>query len=353
MPETPAEKREKLSRWLQTALELEFATIPPYLTALLSIKLPANREAAELIRSVMIEEMLHFALVANIINAVGGTPTLDETTLPHYPLQMKFEGAPFKGREFPINLEPFSAAAIATFMKIEQPEERLKRPATFSVTFEVPALTIGEFYRRILALLKELDAELPGKLFVGDPARQIHKDFYWSGGGGVVAVSDLASATQAIDLVISQGEGGWTRAQGAASTGFGSYLDMGHYYRFSEIHYARRYRPEDDPDAAPTGDPIAIDYAAAYPVAINPKASDYGAGTELAALNDAFNMRYTDMLLQLREAIGGSPKALYTAIMNGMHALTPIAHEMMKLPLEAGDGRVGCPSFDWLEARGD
>jgi hypothetical protein len=54
------------------------------------------------------------------------------------------------------------------------------------------------------------------------------------------------------------------------------------------------------------------------------------------------------MLLQLEEAINGSPKSLYTAIMNGMHALTPLAHSMMENPVpDDAENRVGCPTFDW------
>ena len=63
--------KQTLLAWLQTALELELATIPPYLVALLSIQLPGNRASAEIIRSVMMEEMLHLVLVANVLNAVG------------------------------------------------------------------------------------------------------------------------------------------------------------------------------------------------------------------------------------------------------------------------------------------
>ena len=49
------ELREKL----QKAVELEFATIPPYLTAAFSIKPNANRSSFEIIHSVYMEEMLH------------------------------------------------------------------------------------------------------------------------------------------------------------------------------------------------------------------------------------------------------------------------------------------------------
>src|SRR5665213_2756788 len=43
----------------QTAIELEHSTIPPYLVALYSIKDGTNQVATQIIRSVVIEEMLH------------------------------------------------------------------------------------------------------------------------------------------------------------------------------------------------------------------------------------------------------------------------------------------------------
>jgi len=339
-----ADKTAKVKQWLQIAIELELATIPPYMIALLSIKLPTNREAADLIRSVMIEEMLHLALVANVLNAVGGTPRLDETAIPRYPLQMTFQGKAFEDRKFSINLEPFSKTSIATFMKIEQPEPPPVRVA-MADAIEVPAYTIGEFYREIISMLGELGQAVPGGLFTGERARQIHRDYYWSGGGEPVVVTDLASATQALNIVINQGEAAWP----GAATGFGDPLAMGHYYRFSEIFYGKRYRPEDNPAAPPKGDPIAVDFNAAFPVAINASSADYPKGSQLAKLNDAFNARYTGMMLLLNEAVNGTPKALYTAIMNGMHAMTPIAHEMMKLPLDRDPQHVGCPTFEWFE----
>ena len=63
---------------LQTAIELEHSTIPVYLTALYSIKPNANREVAALIRSVVIEEMLHMALACNILISIGGSPSIGQ-----------------------------------------------------------------------------------------------------------------------------------------------------------------------------------------------------------------------------------------------------------------------------------
>src|SRR6266536_2735894 len=138
-------KRATLLAWLQTAIELELSTIPPYLVALLSMKVTSNREAADLIRGVMIEEMLHLALVANVLNAVGGTVQLGPDNIPSYPLRLNFEGKNFKDRDFPVNLAPFSAANIQTFMKIEEPQALAAARVEMVKEIDIPGLTIGEF----------------------------------------------------------------------------------------------------------------------------------------------------------------------------------------------------------------
>ena len=61
-----------LHYYLQKAVELEHSTIPPYLTAMFSVKPGANRRIGELIRSIVIEEMLHMTISANILIAIGG-----------------------------------------------------------------------------------------------------------------------------------------------------------------------------------------------------------------------------------------------------------------------------------------
>ncbi|MEO8086686.1 MAG: ferritin-like domain-containing protein [Bacteroidota bacterium] len=69
--------KKELYEHLQHAVDVEFWTIPLYLTALYSIKgLKTQRkenypDAAKLIQSVVIQEMLHLEIVANICNALG------------------------------------------------------------------------------------------------------------------------------------------------------------------------------------------------------------------------------------------------------------------------------------------
>ena len=68
-----ASKLEHLQSHLQTAIEVEHSTIPPYLCALHSIKDGSNLEAAQIVKSVVVEEMLHMILAANVLNAIGGS----------------------------------------------------------------------------------------------------------------------------------------------------------------------------------------------------------------------------------------------------------------------------------------
>src|SRR5262249_8024123 len=77
---------ESLREHLQWAIELEHCTIPPYLCALYSLDAGRNPEASEVVASVFLEEMLHLALAANLLNAVGGGPRIDSPRmLPGYP----------------------------------------------------------------------------------------------------------------------------------------------------------------------------------------------------------------------------------------------------------------------------
>jgi hypothetical protein len=93
---------------------LEHSTIPPYLCALYSIEPGRNAEATEVVSGVLIEEMLHMTLAANVLNAVGGRPRLDiPQMLPGYPRPL-----PHSDHSFEISLFRFSPEAIDTFLKI-------------------------------------------------------------------------------------------------------------------------------------------------------------------------------------------------------------------------------------------
>src|SRR5262245_2332754 len=61
---------------LDGAVILELATMPPYLTGAFSLRRGANDEVRVLIQSVLLQEMLHLALAANTLIAIGGDPRI-------------------------------------------------------------------------------------------------------------------------------------------------------------------------------------------------------------------------------------------------------------------------------------
>ena len=80
---------KRLQDLLQAAVELELATIPFYLCAIYSLRPGSNDEVGLIIRSVVVEEMLHMALAANVLNAIGGEPRVTGTAhVPQYPHEL-------------------------------------------------------------------------------------------------------------------------------------------------------------------------------------------------------------------------------------------------------------------------
>lgn len=108
-----------LRQHLQTALEIEHATIPTYFTALATIKDNYNTEVQDIFRQILIQEMLHLALAANLLNAVGGEPVLfSENFIPLYPTRIPGGLMP----QLQVPIEKCTIALIADiFMAIEQP----------------------------------------------------------------------------------------------------------------------------------------------------------------------------------------------------------------------------------------
>src|SRR5262245_4008919 len=184
---------EELRTHLQWAIELEHSTLPPYLCALYSLDEERNAEAAEVIGSVFAEEMLHLALAANLLNAVGGGPVLDAPhLLPSYPHPL-----PHSDGSVLVGLEPFGAAALDVLLHIETP-----------ATADAPAqsdryATIGQFYAAIEDGLRGLCVKYGEEaVFSGDPARQVSGFQVRRAGGHVIAVRDLESALAALGEIV-------------------------------------------------------------------------------------------------------------------------------------------------------
>jgi hypothetical protein len=336
---------EELKRYLRAAMQLEHATIPPYLTALYSIHPGTNSDAFHVLRVVAVEEMLHLTLVANVLNAVGGTPDLTAPDfLPTYPAYL-----PDGENDFAVSRERFCPESLDTFLKIERPREApdeasrlVKRQHRGSKLFsaaignaDMRFYSIGEFYKEIERGLRFLEKE--GELFVGDPALQITPEYYYSGGGEVVPVTDLKSALAALRLIAEQGEGVGGRIYDVES-------ELAHYYRFKQLLHGRYYLDGDEPDS-PSGPALDVDWDAVYPLKKNASLADYPEGSELRVAALAFNAAYADFLQLLTRAYGGSPDLLIEAVAD-MFRLRELMTALMHNPIPGQDGVNAGPTFE-------
>jgi rubrerythrin len=313
---------------VQVAIRLEHSTIPPYLYALYSIKPGTNTDVADLILSVVMEEMLHLALACNLLNALGGSPAIDSPNfLPKYP-------GPLPGtveHDLQVGLKKLTVEHVHdTFMAIEEPED----PLNFRAEAAVERLTIGQFYGRI-------KDQLPGARFDGDPALQLTGDDF----GGLFPITNADEAAQAIDLIVEQGEGTTTSPLDGGTDG-----DLAHYYRFAEIYHGHKLvatpHPGQPPDQqyAYTGDPITIDPAGIQPAIDNPTRAAFAGAPVALALFDKFNFTYAVLLRTLHAAFNGTPNDINTAfgIMDDCKAQA-LALMATALP----DGTHAGPGFQW------
>lgn len=327
-----------LQRHLQWALELEHATIPPYLCALYSLHDGANAEATRVIKGVVMEEMLHLTLIANLLNAVGGKPVLDKPEfIPEYPAYL-----PHSADAFKVGLLPFCPDAVDTFLKIERPARPDAPPEAQRYH------TIGQFYKAIDEGLSYL-ADTPAgekKLFVGTLDWQVGpQQWYYGGGGDAVVVTNLESARRAIKEVMTQGEGldhgifDQDKAHGEE--------ELAHYFRFEEIRDGRHFRATDTPASGPTGAEFPVDWAAVYPMRPNPKAQQYVDRPAIHHQMVEFNRGYSTLLRILHQAFNGQPGALFNAV-PAMYSLKYRAQALMKIPSGDRDGSTVGPSFEYV-----
>lgn len=322
---------------LQAAIELEHATIPPYLYALYSLGAD-NTEIAGRIHTVVIEEMAHFTLAANILNAIGGAPCIDKPGfVPTYPGPL-----PWTVEEpLCVPLEPFSLDNTEkVFMQIECPEDPLA--IRKGLTADGP-LTIGTFYHRILTSIQALENSQPaGKtIFTGDPAYQIAQDLPSLNTFPVYRLDDVENA---INIIVCQGEGSPHSPYELLP---GGKRELAHYYRFGEIVHLHPLVSDGKvpPDWSYTGDPpIPFDPSKVAHVIANPKTADYPAGSAARYGCETFNYTYTSLLKVLHEAFNGNPSRLDAAI--GM--MLSLKEQALTLAaIDSGDGGKAGPSFEY------
>lgn len=325
---------EDLWPMVQSAIELEHSTIPPYLTALFSIKQGHNADAAEIIGSIVGQEMLHMAIVCNLLNAIGGAPDIDNPSfIPAYPgpLPMGVHGS------LSVGLEKLGRRLVHdVFMTIEEPEDPIDIPVggvrALASAAPVQFATIGEFYAAIVEKLGDLD----GNPFAHPSHAQV-ADVRWYPSDQLFPIDSFESAKRAIDVIVVQGEG--TRASPIGDAG-----EVAHYYRFAQIVYARRL-VERDGKWSYSGAPVGIDPAGVWDLRADAKAADYPADSHARVLVDMFNAGYTRLLRCLHRTFNGEPDQLDMAL-SVMVELQLTAQKLVSTPVP-GTSTFAGPTFEY------
>jgi hypothetical protein len=324
----PMNSQSEMQDALQYAIQLEHATIPPYLTALYSLKSGTNEDIAGLIKGIVFQEMQHMTLAVNMLNAIEGEPAVDRPAfIPKYPGGLPFHIGDRNGHRFEVPLKAFSLDVVENvFMRIEEPDKPIVFPVgtALSVLVQQQFQTIGDFYRSVRARLK-------AEWFKGDPARQVK--------GIVKPVFTLADAQAAIDLIVEQGEGTTTSPLAGA--------ELAHYYRFAEILHQKTLVPDTTVDEgfSYSGQPIPFDAAGVLPIVESPKSDLYPPGTVQRVASDTFNQYYSNLLRALHITFNGQPDNLDTAI-GLMFDLKLQAIKLMGIPI--GNGINAAPCYEYV-----
>lgn len=327
------ETREDLCRHLQWAIELELSTIPLYLTALFSIEEDANREVQQLLRSVVMEEMLHMCLAANLLHAVRGNgpgPSVTGAAAPTYPGTLRHSDG------IEMHLRSFGPEALELFCSIERPaaHEAPPQPDHFD--------TIGQFYAAIRNGFEDLGEDLFERGVNLGCQVEPHTAYY-GGGGQTVLVEDLASARLALAEIVDQGEGIDETVWDGDELLFGERSELAHYYRFAEICEGRRYRHGDRP-GDPSGPPILVDAGAVRPIApdLRERVESGMLPADVVRLVEICDATYRGVLAALEAGLNGDPQQLIDAVPL-MYQLEYQARALTKIPL--GDGLHAGPLF--------
>ncbi len=251
-PDAPTmvlQHREALIYTLGKAASLEQLVMCQYLYAAFSMKdrdddgltaeqLVATRRWRRELLHIAEQEMLHLALVQNILTAVGASSSLGR---PNFPLPPHAYPAGIR-----MELLPFHEVSLRHFIYLERPDglDMADQDAMAAVDKAAalpratedeigPRLqdfdTIGELYRAIELGLDNLASRFgEARLFLGPPAAQATpRHFRFD---ELLPVTDLASARAAIDVIVEQGEGArgdWREAHfGRLVAMLDEFLDM-------------------------------------------------------------------------------------------------------------------------------
>ena len=331
---------EELKNQLQLAMQLEFYTIPTYLTTLYSIVDGCNIEIYNAIREVVMQEMLHFAQAANLLISIGGTPVIDSPDFaPRYPAR-GLPGGVLPGLH--VDLKKLSLEHVYNvFMGIEVPEN-----ISVGGDPEYANNTIGHFYEEI----RECFNSLPNDTI--DPS-SVSKQVSWPWNGidhvgNLIKVHNHETAISAINEIIHQEEG-------VSPLNPDSFHDeYAHFYRFEEIVCQNRLVKVNDSHYVYSGDPIPFDPRGVWPMRANPD-SFICPNTNCFHEAQVFHHQYRGLLNKLNDTFSCNtpncdPQKLLWESIEIMEALQIHAKKLMWIkfnPNNSSDIRTCGPVWDY------
>ena len=318
----PPQTIEELREWVQTAIELEWFTLPPYLTALWSIRNDTSEHAivSRIVRGVAVQEMLHMSLACNLLVALGGHPEMNVASrYPRYP-----DYPPGIALSQMVSLQSISIEAVKLFMEIEKPSHEPISIPMLMEALKISVPTIGDFYNLIVQGLELVN---PSFIAAGQLVTEKFRE--------LIIIDSLAAAKEAIKTIVDQGEGTPT------SPSQGDSNQLAHYYQFQQIVDGVRYvQLPDKSFAQDPSKPITFPASTEiFPLALVP-AGGYPGVYEA----ERFDTLYTDLIASLQEAWDTGNSNALDATVDAMYGLTDAAKELMSLDAPTGDGKMG-PAF--------
>lgn len=324
-----AQQREAIIAALNGAVLLEFATIPPYLTALWTIK-DERHPLANSLRNILQEEMLHLALVCNMLVSIGGEPQISSAA-PTYPGKLPLGVHP----ELIVPLGRFSKRMLEVFIEIERPkdvspDQAILQPEEHEGAGDEAEYTIGQLYGTILASFRQLDPE-----FSQD--RQVTGPLAW------IPILSLEDVEKAIEIIERQGEGSTGKPE--ERRGY-----LAHYWRFAEMHRLQRMEKAADGTWS-FGAAIAFDFDAdVWPIGDVPEGGyqlDAASEPEAHHLLHQFNIHYSKLLDYLQATWSGpAGQAMILMALEEMFELEKYAKPLIRI--RRPDGENYSPDFRYL-----
>ena len=326
-----------LQEALQAAVELELATLPPYLCGQWALK-DQDSDPAKLIADITLEEMGHLGLACNLLRATGQQPKIfagyDEIKYPgplpggvrprvdpdFFPADQDFEVI--------LGFSNYSAF-VKMCMQIEYPEHPVPRPKLFALDEETFP-TIGEFYDAIAKALKDNDGT-----FSYNVDKQIE-----NGGTGVFIIDGLTKATEAIRRIQKEGEGA-SRFPYVDEAG----TRLAHFYSFGQIYFGKTYVFDKAKQTGDwTGDPPIgpVKPQDVYPMTPVPLG---GYGTKVPSEVLDCDKSFTQMLQQLDTAWRDGDRESLRAAIRSMRTLKRQAIGLLGKQFPRPEGGIYGPQF--------